>query len=68
MPLLLSFWLSSQRIQILLHRIVEQYNFIYNEIEKCEFDIISDEIKMIDIDVQALTTDRTWINFGKRQE
>lgn len=48
-----------------LCRIVEYYNFVREKTEKCEFDIISGQIEMIEADLKILLENFTWIKFGK---
>lgn len=56
---------APQETRILLSRIVEQYNFIHGKTEKCEFDIVFDQVKVIDAEGATLVDEFTWQNFGK---
>lgn len=58
-----SFWLL-QESRVSLLRIVEYYNFVREKTEKCEFDIIAGQVKMIEADLTVLLENFTWINFG----
>lgn len=53
-----------QNNRVLLSRIIEYYNFIHKNTERCEFAIISDEMKAIDKDLTVLLKGYTWIDFG----
>ena len=44
---------------------VERYNFIHENTQECELNIILGQISEIDIDLKALTDDFTWINYGR---
>lgn len=57
-----------QKSRILLSRVVEQYNFIHENTEQSEYDIISDQVKMIDTDVTILIEKFTWLDFGKKKK
>lgn len=57
---------TPQETRILLTRIVEQYNFIHAKTEKCEFDIVFDQVEMIDAEAAILVDEFTWQNFGKQ--
>lgn len=48
----------------MLSRIVEYYNFIHENTERCEYAIISDQMKTIDKDLTILLKNYTWIDFG----
>lgn len=56
--------LNIQETRISLLRIVEYYNFVREQTEKCEFDIIYGEIEVIEAELTALLENFTWINFG----
>lgn len=56
--------LFSQESQILLSRIVEYYNFVHGNIEKCILDIISGQLESIDADLKNLLENFSWLNFG----
>lgn len=60
----INFRIAPQEIRVLLSRIVEQYNFIHGKTEKCEFDIVFDQVRAIDADAAILVDEFTWQNFG----
>lgn len=53
-----------QESRVSLLRIVEYYNFVREKTEKCEFDIIFGQVKLIEADLTVLLEKFTWINFG----
>lgn len=53
-----------QESRISLLRIVEYYNFVREKTEKCEFDIISGQVDVIEADLTVLLAKFTWNNFG----
>lgn len=59
--------LKLQNIRVSLTRIVERYNFIQNKTEKCEFDIIAQQMDDIDLDLKLLTDEYTWIDYGNKK-
>lgn len=60
------FCIAPQETRTLLTRIVEQYNFIHGKTEKFEFDIVVDQIGVIDAEAAPLVDEYTWQHFGKR--
>lgn len=57
--------IAPQETRTLLSRIVEQYNFIHDKTEKSEFDIVFDQVEMIDAKAAVLVDTFTWQHFGK---
>lgn len=49
----------------MLSRIVEWYNFLRMETEKCEFDIIANQMIKIDADLDDAIQISTWLNYSK---
>lgn len=59
-----TFWHLLKNTRIALIRIVERYNFIQNQTEKCEFDLISKQVVDFDEDLKMLSDEYTWIEYG----
>lgn len=52
-------------MRVSLTRIVERYNFIRNESEKCEYDLIAVEMVGLDDELNMLLDQFTWIEYGE---